>query len=138
MAISLDRASRPQQKKALKKKVPLPPRQAKSRAVRRPWQHTSAPTTEDFAPRDPGLHFEFQAQLLRLTPENLDAADSTELVKILAQNWLENLWKKSQQKSYWLSRLTHRESWLSRVRIYPQVRIPVPSWLTTKQVKPSL
>lgn len=36
------------------------------------------------------------------------------------------------KKSYWLSRATHGSSWLSRLQIYPRIKIPLPTWFTQR------
>ncbi|MGE0762201.1 MAG: hypothetical protein AB7N80_02870 [Bdellovibrionales bacterium] len=133
MALSLDQINRPKSKKFGKKKAAPKVVNTAARPNKRPWQTKPILIQSAASPtRDVALNFEFQPDQLLLTPEDLDATTSAELLQILAQQWLENTWRKTQRRSYWLSRLTHRHSWLARMQIFPRVRIPLPSWLANR------
>ncbi len=121
MAISLDQVNRPQRN-------PRFDSTPKDRPVRRPWQQSEA----SLKTRDPALNFEAQAELLNLTPESLDALTQADLIKWITQDLMSKFWDHSRQRSYLLSRLTHGNSWFSRLQLFPQVKLPVPGWFVYK------
>ena len=135
MAISLDRVHHPRRKKSSSKNAPTPkaaPPSKNLRPAKRPWQNKTA-TWLERPPMAQDLDFDLNPNTLFLTPEDLDAATTLELLKQIANTWIQDIWRNTQRQSYWLSRLTHQNSWLSRVQIFPRVRIPIPSWLSRRE-----
>lgn len=90
--------------------------------VVRPWQ--SEIKNLDFQ--------ELSDRNITFLPDHIESLDNVDLLQITTQNWLAETWHDLQSKSYWLSRLTHKSSWLARVQLKQKIRIPLPSWLTQK------
>lgn len=112
MALSLDDVNRPLKKTKAKKN--------KTVEHNRPWESTTkAKKTEEIetAPEENTDYLFF-----------LSDSDFPEL-KLVLNSALNEL----QKKSYWLSRFTFKNSWLGRIKTQPQLRIPVPSFLTKKE-----
>ena len=106
----------------------------------RPWQASitrdanfeSQPTAADW--RDE-FNFEINNNLGRQSvamPLGLEGSTSIELVGALISNVLEDQWRDLKRRSYFLSRLTHQRSWLARLKVSPELRIPLPSFMTRK------
>lgn len=125
MALSLERATRRPKSKELKTRT-------KKSQIRRPW-HPSIP----YSSRGDGLPLLTEPALGFSVIEDerwldVESASVPEMVKRLGQHWLHLQWLHLQRQSYWLSRLTQRSSWWSRVQFSPELRIPLPSWFTTR------
>lgn len=99
-----------------------------TKKAQRPWQTQHSSALRPPLAFDATLDFTLPTDTLLLTPEHLDAATTRELLAELAQSWLQDAWRKTRQNSYWLSRLTHQNSWLARVQLFPRIKIPLPSW----------
>lgn len=130
MAVSLSRAQK-SAKKAIK------PTSKKEAA--RPWtkprptaDQPRKPSTWPPLANDPMVSFDNHADL-RLLPEDIETATSRQLVGMFAKRFLHSKWREMQRKSYWLSRVTHKNSWWARIRFYPELKVPLPSWLTQKR-----
>jgi hypothetical protein len=104
----------------------------KKKTANRPTKSAARPWTKPSLANDPVLDFEGDIDL-RLLPEEVEAASSRELVGMFARRLLHTRWRQLQRKSYWLSRATHKNSWWARVKLYPEVKVPLPSWLTQKR-----
>lgn len=111
MALSLDDVNRPVRRAKAKKN--------KSSEHNRPWESSATKTkkTKESA----------------ISEENTDylaflSADDFPELKLFLNTALNEL----QKKSYWLSRVTFKNSWLGRIKTQPKLQIPLPSFLTRK------
>jgi hypothetical protein len=126
MAISLDRANRTRTSQRKKTEVREEARKP-DRKAHRPWSGRMS---------DENTNFELPSDFnVRFLPEDLDAATSAALLKSIVWRYANLQWHDMKKKSYWLSRITHRNSWWMRVKLYPTLRVPMPSWFTHKLAK---
>ena len=112
----------------------------KRRESVRPWQiaeerHEKLNTLQALHIPAPDLDPQFRfssGSVEEILPLDIESASLSDLFEMVFNASLSERWQIMRQRSYWLSRLTYRQSWLSRLELYPRVRVPLPSFLTQR------
>lgn len=138
MAISLNKVTKSSKKlKLARKKVSevktkfverkvtetVAAKQALQKTAARPWTAKANLDFKIFSLSLAELYSEVEL------PHSIDLSAVNNLAPQSLRPLAEELWQNCQQKNYILSRLTHRRSWLARLKIFPRLVIPIPNWL---------
>jgi hypothetical protein len=135
MAIDLARAEKNRQKQKTKSINPAKPQKPHQNS-RRPWQN-SFTTDLTFLEESPAIANSSDDDLTwdgLWLPDSLEASSSTRLAQILFHELVDQPWEKFRRNSYWLSRLTHSRSWLSRFEKSDSFKIPLPDFFTRRNI----